>query len=134
MSEQNLGEAPTPTPREPNVHSGGQQEHGGPLPPYEGHQTTGKSDEELQEERGGSGSMTGPREVSQAEREGVSATDTTGASPLGVGESTTTQGEELMHGKPEAAHREDQVSTGVGGFPESADPDSPTAIVGDQGG
>lgn len=136
MSEQNVGPAPPPIPREPNVQSGGTQEPGGIVPPYEGRQEEGKSQEELAKDplRQGPGSAAGPREVSQAEREGVSDTDTTGASPLGVGESTTTQGNELMVNKSEAAHRSDQLDHGVGGQTENVDPESPAMLSGDQGG
>lgn len=59
--------------------------------------------------------ISGQREVSQAEREGVSATDATAASPLGVGESIVKQGNERMYGRSDEAHTSDQVDVGVGG-------------------
>jgi hypothetical protein len=99
MTEQSPGVAQPPYPREPNVHSGGKQEPGGDreLPPYDERQKTGKDQDELVRERGGAGSSeAAPRVVSQAEREGVPPTDTTAASPLGVGESVVTQGNERL--------------------------------------
>jgi hypothetical protein len=53
------------------------------------------------------------REVSEEERGGVESTDTTGASPHGVGESTTESGEELA-----ARDSEDRAETGVHGKSE----------------
>ncbi|MGH3770568.1 MAG: hypothetical protein ACRDRW_04085 [Pseudonocardiaceae bacterium] len=136
MSEQGLGPAPVPIPGEPNVHSGGKQEPGGLIPPYEGRQEEGTSQEELAQDpqKQGEGYAAAPRDASQAEREGVSGTDTTGASPRGVGESLATQGNERMLNEPEAAHRAEQADIGIGGRPEDVDPESPTMITGDQGG
>lgn len=119
--------------RGPNIHSGGTQDIGAPVPPYEGRQTTGKSKEELIEERTSTDHAAGPRETSAEEREGVSATDTSGASPLGVGKSTSGQGNEEMFGEPEEAHRRDRVETGVGRS-RPIDPESPNLQPGDQGG
>ncbi|MGB8201392.1 MAG: hypothetical protein WCF33_17145 [Pseudonocardiaceae bacterium] len=137
MTEQREGPAQVSKPREPYVHSGGEQDPGGDreLPPYADRQQTGKSPEQLVEERGGAGSSeAGPRHVSQAEREGVPVTDTTGASPLGVGESVVTQGNERMVNTPDSAQKADQTDIGVGGASENIDPESPTALTGDQGG
>lgn len=137
MTEQREGPAKVSNPREPYVHSGGTQDPGGDreLPPYEERQTTGKSPEELAAERGGTGSSeAGPRHVSQAEREGVPDTDTTAASPQGVGESIVTQGNERMVNKPDAAQKADQTDIGVGGATKNIDPESPTTLTGDQGG
>jgi len=53
------------------------------------------------------------REISEEERTGVDSTDTTGASPLGVGESTSESGEELAARDPE-----DRAKTGVHGQSE----------------
>jgi hypothetical protein len=132
--EQLMGEevhpAKAPLPREPNVSSGGKQEPGGLVPPYEGHKKEGPSDKP----QAGEGSMAGPREVSEAEREGVSPTDTTAASPLGVGVSTSTQGNERMFGRSEEAQQAEQREAGVGGETPNIDPDSPPALTGDQGG
>ena len=93
MTEQGQGVAQPPYPREPNVHSGGEQELGGLVPPYEGRQESGEG-KDLEKERGDTNPEAGPREVSEAEREGVPATDTTAASPLEVGVSTSTPGNE----------------------------------------
>ena len=139
MTEQSPGVAQPPYPREPNVHSGGKQEPGSDreLPPYDERQKTGKDQDELVRERGGAGSSeAGPRVVSQAEREGVPPTDTTAASPLGVGESIVTQGNErlLKAADQEATHRSDQMDTGVGGHSKNIDPESPEMLRGDQGG
>ena len=137
MTEQGQGPAQVSNPREPYVHSGGKQEPGSDreMPPYDDRQKSGKSKEELAAERGGPGSSNaGPRTVSQAEREGVSDTDTTGASPLGVGESIVKQGNERMAGRSEAAQRKDQTDAGVGGRTENLDPEMPEALSGDQGG
>lgn len=68
----------------------------------------------------------------QEEREGVPATDTSGASPMGVGESTSTPGQE-MAGESEEAHRADRLEVGVGRS-QNIDPESPTMQTGDQGG
>jgi hypothetical protein len=69
MTEQESGVARPPYPREPNVHSGGEQEPesgGRPIPPYDDRQKTGKGQDELAQERGGAGkSDVGPRDVSQ---------------------------------------------------------------------
>ncbi|MGH3718129.1 MAG: hypothetical protein ACRDRI_04660 [Pseudonocardiaceae bacterium] len=98
MTEQREGTPKVSNPREPYVHSGGEQDPGSGIekPPYEDRQTSGKSTEEHAAERGDPGtSDAGTRQVSQAEREGVPLdTNTDAASPLGVGESVSTQGNE----------------------------------------
>jgi hypothetical protein len=137
MTEQGEGVAQPPYPREPNVHSGGEQDPGGDreLPPYAERQTSGPTQEEQVKDPQKMGEdISGQREVSQAEREGVSATDATAASPLGVGESIVKQGNERMYGRSDEAHTSDQVDVGVGGRTENIDPESPTAMQGDQGG
>lgn len=87
------------------------------------------------------------REISEEERHGVDATDTTAATPLGVGESKTTRGEDLAaddphewdetgekgqaqrpYGKP-GTDKSDSV-----GAQDNIDPDSPVMPAGDQGG
>ena len=78
--------------------------------------------------------MAGPRSVSQVEREGIPATDTTAASPLAVGVSKTKQGNERMYGRSDRAHISDQLDIGVGGRPKNADPESEEMATGDQGG
>lgn len=137
MSEQPVHPAKAPLPSEPNVSTGGEQELGGLVPPYEGRQTMGKTEEEIAQqarERGHPGHEAGPREVSQAEREGVPDTDSTAASPLGTGVSKSNQGNEQMYGRSEKAHTSDREDIGVGGRPKNVDPESPTMTTGDQGG
>jgi hypothetical protein len=122
------GPAKPPYPGEPH-HPGGKQEPGGPVPPYEGRQTEGPAPEP----QGGQGSQAGPREVSEAERQGVSDTDTTAASPLGVGVSTSTSGEERMYGRSKEAQKADQTDAGIQREP-NVDSESPGMLTGDQGG
>ena len=87
------------------------------------------------------------REVSEEERSGVGPTDTTGATPLGVGESTTKRAEEYGAEGEKGRHTvgtkgESQRPYGTSD-PESAtgvdpqdpiDDDSPVLPPGDQGG
>jgi hypothetical protein len=124
----------SPYPREPNIESSGKQEPGGPVPPYEGRQTTGKSPEELREERNLPGHDAGPRDVSQAESEGVGPADPAPAGPHGVGISTSEQGNEQMAGSSEEAHRADRLKVGLTEGPTNIDPESPAMTAGDQGG
>jgi hypothetical protein len=135
MTEQGQGVAQPPYPREPNVHSGGKQEPGGdrPLPPYDKRQMSGKDQDELVEERGGAGSAAGPRNVSQAERQGVSDTAMSPSGPHGVGESPSTSGNEQALTDSEASRRSDRLDTGVS-REENVDPESPAMHSGDQGG
>jgi hypothetical protein len=98
------------------------------------------------DEYGGEPGPTPP--TSQEEREGVPPTDTTAATPLGVGESTRTGGEELAQKGSKEAGREDTgtkgpaqrptgTSTGedsTGIDPHDTTTDSPNLISGDQGG
>jgi hypothetical protein len=88
----------------------GEQEPGGLVPPYEGRQTEAKDGhdehmdkvfDQVDEVPSGPG-----REVSDEEREGVSATDTEATSPLGVGESMTRRGEDVDKQEPEAGRDE----------------------------
>jgi hypothetical protein len=103
MTEQGQGVAQPLYPRKSNVHSGGKQEHGG-RPPYEGRQES-------------------------SEREGVSATDTTGASPHGVGVSTSTPGNEQALSDSEATRRSDRIDTDVS-REENVDPEAQPCIQG----
>jgi len=138
MTEQGSGVARPPYPREPNVHSGGEQEPesgGRPLPPYDDRQQTGKDPDELIQERGGAGkSDVGARDVSSEERAGMEATDIKPGVQHGVGASTTTSGEEIMHGTSEEARREERVDAGIADTESNVDPDSPVMRTGDQGG
>jgi hypothetical protein len=136
MTEQGQGVAQPPYPREPNVHSGGTQDPGGDreLPPYSDRQTSGKGQEELVQERGGAGtSETGPRDTSQVEQEGMSDTDMAPSGPLGVGETTTTSGEDIGRGMSEDARRDERLDSGLSDVGNKAT-DSPATSSGDQGG
>jgi hypothetical protein len=89
-----------------------------------------------------------PPPVSKEEREGVPPTDTSAATPLGVGESTSTGGEELAGKEGKEAGREDTgmkgpaqrptgTSTGedsTGIDPQGSTGGSPNVTSGDQGG
>jgi hypothetical protein len=135
MTEQQSGAARPPYPREPNVHSGGVQEPGSDrdLPPYDDRQKTGPGTdkEALLEERGGVPSHeTGPREVSQAERDGVGDTDMAPKGPHGVGQSPSTSGEDIAP-ISEDAHRDDRLDTGVSDEDQIS---GPAMHRGDQGG
>lgn len=121
----------------PDLHSGGTQEPGGLVPPYEGRKT-----ETSRQEAEEMGSVYSPvdysnpapaREISETERHGVPSTDTTGASPLGVGESKGHQGNEQMLNKSEEKQRKERVEHGISRS-KPIDPDSPDIPVGDQGG
>lgn len=122
--------------RGPNIHSGGEQDIGAPVPPYEGRSETGKDKEQLIRERASTGHDAGPREVSQEERDGVPPTDTAAASPHGVGESTSSQGNERGLGQSKESHRKDREESTYAGVSRSQpiDPESPNMQPGDQGG
>jgi len=134
MTQQSGGVAQPPYPREPNVHSGGKQEPGSDreLPPYADRQTSGPTQEEQAQnpQKSGQGSQAGPREVSQAEREGTSDTDTSPSSPQG--ESLSTPGNEPPLTYSKAAHQADRMDTGVS-REKNIDPRSPQTHSGDQG-
>jgi hypothetical protein len=126
--------AQPPYPREPNVHSGGKQEPGGLTPPYEGRSTSGEGTDSSKEEPLAAEKpvQASPREVSQAEREGISSTDPRPAGPHGVGQSTSTSGNEPATGMSEAARKSERMDTGVSREP-NVDPESPQMHTGDQG-
>jgi len=130
MTEQESGVARPPYPREPNVHSGGEQEPDSGdrlLPPYDDRQKAGKSQDELSQERGGAGkSDVGSRETSEEESGGMEATDIKPPAQHGVGETTTTSGEDLMRGTSEEARREERLEGGIA--------DTGSMPTGDQGG
>ncbi|HEU4899696.1 MAG TPA: hypothetical protein VFX88_19345 [Actinomycetota bacterium] len=97
------------------VQPAGEQEPGGPVPPYEGRQTEMKDGYEQHTEKvfhGADDVEPGPgREISGEEREGVSATDTEAESPLGVGVSMTRRGEDIARQEDEEG-REDTGTRG----------------------
>ena len=136
MSEQPVRPAQPPLPNEPNAYTGGKQVPGGLVPPYEGRQTDGPTQEEQAKDpqKTGEGTVAGPRQISDVEREGVPSTDTTGSSPLGAGVSKGNRGNEKMYGRSDEAHESDQLDIGVGGRTENIDPSMPTTPTGDQGG
>lgn len=120
----------------PDLHSGGRQEAGGPVPPYEGRKTeTSREDAEAMASVFSTDySDPAPRrEISQTEREGVPSTDTTGATPLGVGTSSGRQGNEQMLNKSEKQQRKARQQHGISRN-KPIDPQSPDIPVGDQGG
>src|SRR4051795_10339809 len=121
MSEEAIHPAKAPLPREPNAYPGGKQVPGGVIPPYEGRQTSGPTQEEQAKDpqKMGEGTAAGPRDISQAEREGVPSTDTTAASPHGVGVSKGNRGNEKMYGRSDEAHDADREDWGVGGRSEN---------------
>jgi hypothetical protein len=126
----------------------GEAEPGGPVPPYEGRTQAGENaqagvDKAYDASQAGE---PGPgREMSAEEREGVSATDTSAASPHGVGESITQGGESMGPGedfetlgtKGEAQRPYGKVQpdaeSGVG-TRENIQEDMPEVLRGDQGG
>ena len=108
MDEQNELEPEEPQPSSqgastdlgPRPGSGGEQEPGGLVPPYEGRQTEVKDSHDrhmdkvynqVDEVPPGPG-----REISDEEREGVPPTDMDATSPLGVGESINRRGEDVI--------------------------------------
>lgn len=76
------------------------------------------------------------QEISKEDREGVEGTDTTGATPLGVGESSSEGAEEIAardpeewgetgtHGQSNRPYGKDRASDGVG-EQDNIDPESP---------
>lgn len=81
-------------------------------------------------ERGGVPSHeTGPRQVSEAERGGVSDTPMAPSGPMGVGQSTSTSGEDLAP-MSEDAQRSDRLDTGISDEKSTG----PAMNPGDQGG
>lgn len=100
----------------PNPSPGGRQEPGGPVPPYAGRleSTTETHGEHMRKVMSGAGGEPGPgRIVSDTERSGVPATDTTAASPLGVGESISAQGNERALGASEEERKRDREEAGI---------------------
>lgn len=118
--------------RGPNIHSGGEQDIGAPVPPYEGRSTSGEDIEK----RGKTDHDAGPREISEEERQGVPPDDTSAASPHGVGVSTGSQGNEQALGESNEARRKDRMESTYSGVgrSEPVDPESPNLQPGDQGG
>lgn len=113
----------------PDIRSGGHQEPGGPVPPYEGRSMSG---EDIHK-RNYPDHEAGPREVSEVESQGVPSTDTTAASPLGVGVSKGRQGNERALNWSEEKREKERMNAGVAPT-RPIDPASPNLPVGDQGG
>jgi hypothetical protein len=130
MSEQAQREPKPSYPREPQAYPGGAQEPGGPVPPYPD-RGTGEGQDVMEERGGVPGSEAGPRQVSDAERGGMSDTDMSPSGPHGVGETTTTSGEDFGRGMSEEGHREDRLDTGIS---EEGQITGPAMQPGDQGG
>ena len=159
MDEQNELEPEEPQPSSqgsstdlgPRPGSGGEQEAGGLVPPYEGRQTEMKEGYEEHAEKAFHGAddvEPGPgRVISDEEREGVGPTDMDATSPLGVGESINRHGEDVARQEDEEG-REDTGAKGESDRPTgvsdtraatSVDPHDtgsggPTMPAGDQGG
>ncbi|MGH4026308.1 MAG: hypothetical protein ACRDRV_17170 [Pseudonocardiaceae bacterium] len=73
------------------------------------------------------------RKISKTERKGVPPTDTTAASPLGVGQSKGRQGNEKSLKWSEEKREKSRVEHGVARS-KAHHPQSPEMQVGDQGG
>lgn len=117
----------------PDLDTGGTQEFNGVLPPYKGRTTHGESSygnnpyAVMEQPYAG-------REISETERRGMPSTDTSGTTPLGVGETHTPQGNEAALKSSEEERRKDREDAGVDpGQP--VDPSSmPNLRPGDQAG
>jgi hypothetical protein len=126
-----MSETPKPSyPREPQAHPGGEQELGGLTPPYEGRQTEGGEEKGV----GMPGHEAGPRDVSDAERGGMTDTDMAPKGPMGVGASTSRSGEDYGRGMSDEARKADRLEGGIADSTTNVDPDSPPMHTGDQGG
>jgi hypothetical protein len=138
MTQQNQGVSSTPYPREPAI-SGGDQDPGPGIetPPYSDRQKEGPGTDKdaLLAERGGvPGHEAGPRDISQEEREGYSDTDTAPKDIHGVGDTTSTSGEDYGRQMSEAGHTKDRFDGGIADSTTNVDPESPKMRTGDQGG
>jgi hypothetical protein len=138
MTQQNQGVSSTPYPREPAI-SGGDQDPGPDreTPPYSDRQKEGPGTDKdaLLAERGGvPGHEAGPRDISQEEREGYSDTDTAPKDIHGVGDTTSTSGEDYGRQMSEAGHTKDRFDGGIADSTTNVDPESPKMRTGDQGG
>jgi len=101
----------------PRVHSGGEQEPGGLVPPYEGRVEEGGGSNPWPGKGNDQDVAAGPgREISDVEREGVSATDMDAESRFGVGVSTTRRGEDVGKQEDEPG-REDAGTKGASDRP-----------------
>ena len=159
MDERNEPEPEEPMPSSqgastdlgPRPKSGGEQEPGGMVPPYEGRQTEMKDSYEEHTEKvfhGADDVQPGPgREISGEERDGVPPTDTEAESPLGVGVSMTRRGEDVGKQEDEPG-RHDAGTKGPSDRPvgvsdsrastaiddQETESGGPTMPAGDQGG
>ncbi|MCA1836776.1 MAG: hypothetical protein LC721_10830 [Actinobacteria bacterium] len=138
MTQQGAGKSQTPYPREPGL-GGGEQDPGGDrdLPPYEDRQKEGPGTDKdaLLAERGGvPGHEAGPRDVSDAERGGMTDTDMAPKGPMNVGASPSTSGEDYGRQMSEAGHTKDRMDGGIADSTTNVDPESPQMSTGDQGG
>ena len=121
----------------PDIRSGGEQVPGGPVPPYEGRKTATPRAEAEAMASVYSVDYSDPaprREISETERKGVPPTDTTAASPMGVGDKTAGKpGNEKSLTWSEEKQRKDREVHGIDRR-KPVDPQSPDIPVGDQGG
>jgi len=136
MTQQGPGVAQPPYPREPNVHSGGEQDPGPGIekPPYKDRQKESSGEKVMQERSGVPGHEAGPRQTSDAERGGMTDTDMAPKGPMGVGASPSTSGEDYGSGMSEEARKKDRLDGGIADSTTNVDPDSPAMHTGDQGG
>jgi hypothetical protein len=110
--------------RGPDINPGGEVEPGGAVPPYDidaSEQDKAAASDGVRKSFRAEENAPAPGEAapeSKEEREGVSATDTTAATPLGVGESQTKGGEELAKG----AGKEAGGKKGPAGRPTETSP------------
>ncbi|HEY4004410.1 MAG TPA: hypothetical protein VGM60_04375 [Pseudonocardia sp.] len=98
--------------RGPDINPGGEVEPGGAVPPYDidaSEQDKAAASDGVRKSFRAEENAPAPGEAapeSKEEREGVSATDTTAATPLGVGESLTKGGEELAKESSEPGRKD----------------------------
>ena len=135
MTQQGQGVSSTPYPREPAI-TGGDQDPGPGIetPPYADRQKEGSQEKVMEERSGVPGHEAGPRDISQEERQGYSDTDTAPKDIHGVGDTTSTSGEDYGRSMSEDAHTKDRFDGGIADSTTNVDPDSPKMRTGDQGG
>jgi hypothetical protein len=100
----------------PDIRSGGRQEFGGLVPPYEGRKTSTSRPEAEAMASVFSVDYSNPaprREISKIERRGVPSTDVTAATPLGVGRTFGRRGNEQALGMSEEQQRRAREQHGI---------------------
>lgn len=120
----------------PDIRSGGVQEPGGLVPPYEGRKTDtspAQADQMASFYEVDHSNPAPKRKISKAERKGVPPTDTTAATPLGVGQSRGRQGNEKSLKWSEEKREKSREEYGISRS-KARHAESPDMQVGDQGG